>query len=131
MHCARGLVSRTPFACWKPATRRPWPRSFSSSAARSAAFRIRHVESGATGDTRASVRQNATMKRGSGSETLKAAVIGVGARGRYHAHKYAALSGVELCGVADIDENRAREISNDVGCRAVRDYTALLPEIDV
>jgi predicted dehydrogenase len=71
------------------------------------------------------------MKRGSGSETLKAAVIGVGALGRYHAQKYAALSGVELCGVADIDENRAREIANEVGCRAVRDYTALLPEIEV
>ena len=58
------------------------------------------------------------MKRG--SETLKAAVIGVGALGRYHAQKYAALPGVELRGIADIDENRANEIAREVGCPAVR-----------
>ena len=69
------------------------------------------------------------MTRGSG--TLKAAVIGVGALGRYHAQKYAALPGVELCAVADIDDDRAREIAKEVGCPAVRDYTALLPGLDV
>src|SRR3982751_2960276 len=65
------------------------------------------------------------------SKKLRAGVIGVGVLGRYHAQKYATISDVELCGVADIDENRARAIASEVGCRAVRDYTALLPELDL
>jgi predicted dehydrogenase len=58
-------------------------------------------------------------------------VIGVGALGRYHAQKYAALAGVELHGVADIDGDRARAIATELGCRAVSDCAALLPDVDL
>ena len=67
----------------------------------------------------------------SSSRVLNAGVIGVGSLGRYHAQKYAALPGVELYGVADIDENRACLVSNEVGCRALTDYRALLPHLDL
>ena len=65
------------------------------------------------------------------SKTLIAGVIGVGSLGRYHAQKYATLPGVELYGVADIVENRARAVSNEVGCRAFIDYRALLSHVDI
>lgn len=63
--------------------------------------------------------------------TLRAAVIGVGHLGRYHAEKYAACQGVQLAGVADTNEARAREIAARHGCRAVRDYRELLPAVDL
>ena len=47
----------------------------------------------------------------SDSKTLSAGVIGVGSLGRYHAQKYAALPGVALYGVADLDESRAHAVS--------------------
>lgn len=62
---------------------------------------------------------------------LRAAVIGVGYHGRYHAEKYAACQGVELAGVADTNEARAREIAARHGCRAVRDYRELLSAVDL
>lgn len=62
---------------------------------------------------------------------LRAAVIGVGYLGRYHAEKYAASEGVELVGVADINEARAREIAARHGCRAVTDFRELLPDADL
>ena len=62
---------------------------------------------------------------------LRAAVIGVGYLGRFHAQKYAALEGVELVAVVDSDLARAREVADEVGCRAENDFRALLTEIDV
>lgn len=62
---------------------------------------------------------------------LRAAVIGVGYLGRFHAQKYAALDGVELVAVVDNDLQRAQEVAAEVGCRAESDYLALLSEIDV
>ena len=62
---------------------------------------------------------------------LRAGVIGVGSLGRFHAQKYAALEGVELYGVADLDEARARSVADEVGCRALRDAAALLPHLDL
>ena len=41
---------------------------------------------------------------------LRVAVIGAGYLGRYHAQKYAAMPGVDLVGVVDIEEAKAREI---------------------
>jgi predicted dehydrogenase len=64
-------------------------------------------------------------------ERLRAAVIGVGYLGRYHAEKYAACEGVELVGVADTNEARAGEIAARHGCRAVTDFRELLPEADL
>jgi predicted dehydrogenase len=63
--------------------------------------------------------------------SLRAAVIGVGSLGRYHAQKYAAAQGVELYGVADLDAESARRAATAHGCRAVRDFRELLPHVDV
>ena len=65
------------------------------------------------------------------SKTLNAGVIGVGSLGRYHAQKYAALPGVVLQGVADIDPARAQTASRETVCRAFTDYRALLPDLDL
>jgi len=64
-------------------------------------------------------------------QTLRAAVIGVGYLGRFHAQKYAALEGVELVAVVDRDLARAQEVADEVGCRAASDYRPLLDELDV
>jgi predicted dehydrogenase len=63
--------------------------------------------------------------------TLRAAVIGVGSLGRWHAQKYAGLPGVELYGVADLDLERAQAVASEHACRAVRDFRALLPHVDL
>src|SRR5687767_6049909 len=63
--------------------------------------------------------------------TLRAGVIGVGSLGRYHAQKYAALDGVELHGVADIDAMRSRAVAAEVGCRAAADCRDLLHGLDL
>jgi len=65
------------------------------------------------------------------TRALRAAVIGVGYLGRFHAEKYAACKGVELVGVADTNETRAREIAARHGCRAVTDFRELLPAVDL
>lgn len=60
---------------------------------------------------------------------LKVGVIGVGQLGQHHARLYASLRDeVELVGVADANEHRAREIAEKVGTRAFTDYHALLEE---
>ena len=65
------------------------------------------------------------------SGTLRAAVIGVGSLGRYHAQKYATLPGVRLAAVADVDGERARRVAAEHGAHAVEDYRELLTEVDV
>ncbi len=62
---------------------------------------------------------------------LKAAVIGTGYLGRFHAQKYAAIDGVELVAVADINQQQAAAVAGEVGCRPVTDYRELLGEIDI
>jgi predicted dehydrogenase len=62
---------------------------------------------------------------------VRAAVIGVGSLGRYHAQKYAALDAVQFIGVADLDAGRAHAIAAEHGVRAVCDYRELLAEIDI
>ncbi len=61
---------------------------------------------------------------------IKTGVIGVGYLGRFHAQKYAALPGVELVGVADVDARRAEEVAAECGCRAVTDYRELVADVD-
>jgi len=62
-------------------------------------------------------------------EPIRAAVIGVGYLGRFHAEKYAALEGAELVGVADLDEGRAAGVAAACRTRAFRDYTELLGQV--
>jgi len=61
---------------------------------------------------------------------LRAAVVGVGYLGRFHAEKYAANPGVTLVAVADVDAERARTIAADLGVEAVTDYRTLFGRID-
>ncbi len=63
-------------------------------------------------------------------ERIKLGVIGVGHLGQHHAAKYAAMSDVELMGVADVNLARAREVAERHQVRAVDDYRALLPLVD-
>jgi predicted dehydrogenase len=61
---------------------------------------------------------------------IRAAVIGVGYLGRFHAQKYAALPDCELIGVVDTDFEAARKVAAELGTRAWRDYRELFGQID-
>lgn len=63
-------------------------------------------------------------------ERLRAAVIGVGYMGRFHAQKLASCDGVQLVAVADGDAARAREIAAEVGCAAETDFRRVLGGIE-
>lgn len=62
---------------------------------------------------------------------LRAAVVGVGYLGQFHAEKWAALPGVELVAVVDADAARARAIAAQHGCAAHTDASALAGALDV
>ena len=62
---------------------------------------------------------------------LRAAVIGVGYLGRFHAQKWAQLEGVELAGVVDSDAARASAVAAEVGSVAYTDYRDLLGQVDL
>jgi predicted dehydrogenase len=62
---------------------------------------------------------------------LRAAVIGVGYLGRFHAQKYASLEDVDLVGVVDASRERAEEVAAEVGTAAFTDYHQLLDSVDV
>ena len=61
---------------------------------------------------------------------LKAGVVGVGHLGYYHASNLSAMPLVELAGVVDIREDRAREVASEFGVSALGDYRQLAPLID-
>jgi len=61
---------------------------------------------------------------------LRAAVIGVGYMGRFHAQKLAACDGATLVGVVDANPARAAEIAREVGTQPHVEYRALLQRID-
>lgn len=60
----------------------------------------------------------------------RAAVIGVGYLGKFHAEKYSAMDQVRLAGVVDIDRSRAEEVAARSGSRAFTDYRDLLGRVD-
>ena len=62
---------------------------------------------------------------------LRAAVIGVGYLGNFHAQKYTQIDGVELYGVVDTDALRGAEVAAKYGTRAVTDYREILHDIDL
>ncbi len=68
------------------------------------------------------------MKRREGR--LRAAVVGVGYLGKFHAEKYAADPDVELVAVVDSDRARAAEIAARHGCEAETDLRALFGRVD-
>ncbi len=61
---------------------------------------------------------------------IRAAVVGAGYLGSFHAEKYARAAGCKLVAVADVDLERARAVAERLGCRAVGDYRELLGAID-
>jgi predicted dehydrogenase len=65
------------------------------------------------------------------SRPLRAAVIGAGYLGSFHAQKYAALEGAQLVGVVDVDGQRAREVAQRAGAPAYTDYRQVLGQVDV
>jgi len=62
---------------------------------------------------------------------LRAAVVGVGYLGRFHAEKFASLPAVELVGVVDSDPARAAEIATALGTEAYNDYLDLAGKVDL
>jgi predicted dehydrogenase len=62
---------------------------------------------------------------------LRAAVIGVGYLGRFHAQKYRDHAGVELVGVVDADSQRAAEVAEEVETQPYTDHRELLESVDL
>jgi predicted dehydrogenase len=62
---------------------------------------------------------------------LKAAVIGAGYLGRFHAEKYAALPEIELVVVVDVDQGRAEALASRHGARGTTDFRELLGEVQI
>lgn len=62
---------------------------------------------------------------------LRAAVIGVGYLGNFHAQKYAGIDSVELVAVSDSDRSRCEEIASALGAEAVFDYRELAGKVDI
>jgi predicted dehydrogenase len=63
-------------------------------------------------------------------KTIRVAVIGVGKLGSRHADVYSKLPGVELVGVCDIIEHRAKEVAHRCKTRAFKDHHDLLKLAD-
>jgi len=62
--------------------------------------------------------------------TIRAAVIGVGYLGRFHAQKYAAIPGCQLVAVADAQPETAKRVAAELGTSAVGDYRELIGRVD-
>ena len=62
---------------------------------------------------------------------LRAAVIGAGRLGTLHARKYAAIAGIKLVHVVDIDAERARAVAKEVGATPLADYRMLAGKVDL
>ena len=61
---------------------------------------------------------------------VRAAVVGVGYLGAFHAEKYATLPGVELVAVVDADRDRAAVIGARVGAPALERIESLFGRVD-
>ena len=65
------------------------------------------------------------------SKSLRAAVIGVGYLGRFHAQKYAGLPDVELVGVVDPNPERAAAVAKELGTAAFASHADLAGKVDL
>ena len=59
---------------------------------------------------------------------LRVGVIGLGAMGKHHARIYATLPGVDLVGLADIDEKASRSLAKTYGTKGFLSYQELLEQ---
>ena len=64
-------------------------------------------------------------------QQLRAAVIGVGHLGAYHADKYHAHPEVDLIAVVDVDRDRAGQIADKLGTQAYTDYRDIIEQVDL
>src|SRR3984957_1996406 len=62
---------------------------------------------------------------------LRAAVIGAGRLGTLHARKYAAIAGIKLAHIVDIDAERAGALAKEIGATALADYRMLAGKVDL
>lgn len=63
-------------------------------------------------------------------EPIRTAVIGVGYLGKFHAQKYAQLPSSQLIAVCDNNTQTASKIADELGTRAVSEFSAIRNEID-
>lgn len=61
---------------------------------------------------------------------VRAAVVGTGYLGRFHAEKYKSVADAELIGVCDIDEEAGRPVADALGVPYYRDYRDLAGRVD-
>ncbi len=61
---------------------------------------------------------------------IRAAVVGVGYLGRFHAQKYAQLADCELVGIVDVDAATAARVAGELETRPMQDYRELLGRVD-
>ncbi len=64
------------------------------------------------------------------ADALRVGVVGTGYLGRYHAQKYARLPEARLVAVADVREEQAGRVANEVACDSVTDYRELIGKVD-
>jgi predicted dehydrogenase len=63
-------------------------------------------------------------------KNIRAAVIGAGYLGRFHAQKYAQLADCQLVAVVDTQPSAAERLATELGARPLQDYRMLLGEVD-
>jgi predicted dehydrogenase len=61
---------------------------------------------------------------------IRAAVVGVGYLGRFHAEKYARIPEAELVAVVDTDREKREELARRLGTAAVADHREILGRVD-
>jgi predicted dehydrogenase len=61
---------------------------------------------------------------------IRAAVIGVGYLGRFHAQKYAQITDCELLAVVDPSPEARERVAAEVGARALADHAGLVGQVD-
>lgn len=62
---------------------------------------------------------------------LRAAVIGAGRLGTLHARKYAAIAGIKLAFIVDIDAERAAALAREVGAAPLTAFGDLIGKVDL
>ena len=74
--------------------------------------------------------QSPPLLRNSWADALRVGVIGVGYLGRFHAQKYARLPEARLVAVADVREEQAVRVADELDTDATTDYRELLGKVD-
>ncbi len=69
-------------------------------------------------------KENASRKK------VRAALVGAGYLGGFHAEKLASHPDVELVAISDLNESRLRELAAKHGCQTTTDYKTLAGQVD-